>query len=224
MQWLVDLFVADSIAHALLILSVISAAGVALGNVKVSGVGLGVAGVLFSGLFFAHLGVTVNPDVIEFAREFGLVLFVYTIGMQVGPGFLASLRRQGLPLNLMALSVVLLGVLITIFICYAGIEVPVAVGLFSGATTNTPSLAAAQQALKSVKGVSDAVAQMPGLGYAVAYPFGVIGLILVMALTRVLFRIDLKKEVTALEQERVATAKRLETISLEVKNLSLIHI
>ncbi len=221
MDWLVELFVTDSVAHALLILSIVAAAGVALGNIKVSGVGLGIAGVLFSGLFFAHLGVRVNPDVVEFAREFGLVLFVYTIGMQVGPGFLASLRRQGLPLNLMALAVVVLGVVITILVSYAGIAVPVAVGLFSGATTNTPSLAAAQQALKSVEGTGDAMRQMPGLGYAIAYPFGVIGLILAIALTRLLFRIDLKKEVTALERERVATAGRLATINLEVKNPNL---
>ncbi len=221
MDWLVDLFVTDSVAHALLILSIVAAVGVALGNIKVSGVGLGIAGVLFSGLFFAHLGVKVNADVVEFAREFGLVLFVYTIGMQVGPGFLASLRRQGLPLNLMALAVVVLGVLITILVSYAGIAVPVAVGLFSGATTNTPSLAAAQQALKSVEGAGDAMRQMPGLGYAIAYPFGVIGLILAIVLTRLLFRIDLKKEEAALEQERVATAGRLATINLEVRNPNL---
>lgn len=221
MHWLVELFVTDSIAHALLVLSLVAAVGVAVGNIKVSGVGLGIAGVLFSGLFFAHLGVTVNSEVIEFAREFGLILFVYTIGMQVGPGFLASLRRQGLPLNLMALAVVVLGVVITVLVTYGGIAVPVAVGLFSGATTNTPSLAAAQQALKSVQGVSEATAKMPGLGYAIAYPFGVVGLILTIVLTRLLFRIDVKKEAAGLERERESTTGRLATINLEVKNPNL---
>ncbi len=114
MSWLTDLFTAETVAQSILILSLVAATGVLLGSFKIRKVGLGVSGVLFTGIAFAHFGFRINHDVMEFVREFGLILFVYTIGMQVGPGFFASLRKQGLPLNLMAGGVVLLGVLITL--------------------------------------------------------------------------------------------------------------
>ncbi|MCF7668369.1 MAG: hypothetical protein K9N48_01170, partial [Verrucomicrobia bacterium] len=120
MEWLIDLFQNESVAHAVLILSLVAATGFLLGSIRVYGISLGVAGVLFSGLIFGHLGFRINPQVMEFAREFGLILFVYTIGMQVGPGILASLRRQGLPLNIMAGSNVFLGVGIKIAFRYLG--------------------------------------------------------------------------------------------------------
>src|SRR5690606_4267576 len=158
--------------------------------IRIRGINLGIAGVLFSGLIFGHLygrfGLEggeieggLNAHVLHFAMEFGLILFVYTIGVQVGPGFLASLRKQGLPLNLMASSIVMLGAVITAGIHYLGeVETPAAVGLFSGATTNTPSLGAAQQALKDKLAEDPSVTpeqiaaqvRQPGLGYAVAYP------------------------------------------------------
>src|SRR4030042_2358223 len=189
MDWLVDLLAQESIARTLLIFSLVAVAGLSLGSLRVRGVGLGIAGVLFSGLLVGHLGVRIEPKITEFCREFGLILFVYTIGMQVGPGFLASLRRQGLALNLMAVAIVLLGTLITVFLIYSGIQAPIAVGLLSGATTNTPSLAAAQQALKTADAAADAAGRLPGVGYAIAYPFGVVVLILVIALTRLVFRV-----------------------------------
>jgi len=212
-------------AGAVLVLSIVAALGLALGAVKVRGVGLGIAGVLFVGLAFGHFGVHVEERTREFARELGLVLFVYSIGMQVGPGFLASLRRNGLRLNLLAASVVVLGAAVALVLRFAGgIEAPALVGLLSGATTNTPSLAAAQQALREA--IADpaaraAAAKLPGLGYAVAYPFGVLGIILVMLAVRAGFRISLRKETEDLEKARAAEAPPLARANLEVANPNL---
>jgi putative transport protein len=222
MAWLVDLFLKDSIAHALLILSLVTAFGLGIGNIRIFGISLGIAGVLFSGLIFGHFNITINHEVMEFAREFGLILFVFSIGLEVGPGFLASLRKQGLPLNIMAASVVLLGAIITILINIFGkVSMPVAVGLFSGGTTNTPSLAAAQQALKQLPGIDEATTQLPGLGYAIAYPFGVIGIILVMLAVRYAFRIDPAEEAQVIEKLKSKDRAPLSTINLEVNNPNL---
>jgi putative transport protein len=214
-----------SAAGAVLVLSIVAALGLALGAVRVRGVGLGIAGVLFVGLAFGHLGVHVEERTREFARELGLVLFVYSIGLQVGPGFLASLRRHGLRLNLLAASVVVLGAAVALVLRFAGgIEAPALVGLLSGATTNTPSLAAAQQALREA--IADPTARataskLPGLGYAVAYPFGVLGIILVMVGVRAAFRVSLHKEAEDLEKARAAEAPPLARANLEVANPNL---
>ncbi|HEX8372593.1 MAG TPA: putative transporter [Chthoniobacterales bacterium] len=195
MTWLIELTTGNSIAHAVIVLAVAAVLGLALGSIKIKGIGLGIAGVLFSGLILGHFGIRIDPKIIEFAREFGLILFVYTIGMQVGPGFFASLQKQGLPMNTMAASIVFLGAAITVAISkLGGVPMTAAVGLFSGATTNTPSLGAAQEAIRSVPNLAPDAAALPGLGYAVAYPFGIIGIILTMLLLRFVFKIDLKKE------------------------------
>src|SRR5690606_8276158 len=163
---------------------------------------------------FAHFGLGIDEHGLGFAREFGLILFVYSIGIQVGPGFVSSLRREGLPLNLMAGSIVLLGAVVAVVISFAGgVEMPVAVGLFSGATTNTPSLAAAQSALRDVAGYSEDMSKLPGLGYAVAYPFGIIGIILTMILVRVAFRVNV-----AAENEALLAAQQRETARLTRMN------
>jgi len=222
MNWITELLHGESVAHAMLVLSLVAVLGLALGQVRVAGIGLGIAGVLFAGLAFGHFGLTINHEVLEFCREFGLILFVYAIGLQVGPGFFSSLRKQGLALNLMAAAVVLLGVATTLFVSWAGkIPIPVAVGLFSGATTNTPSLAAAQQALKDAAsaGGTDASA-LPGLGYAVAYPFGVLGIILSMVLLRFVFRIKVAEEVARFQAAQ-GSAAPLETLHVEVRNQNL---
>ncbi len=219
MNWIIQLFQGDSVAHTVLIISAVAAVGLAIGTLKIKGIGLGIAGVLFSGLAFGHFGVTISAPVLDFAREFGLILFVYTIGMQVGPGFFASLRRQGLPLNLMAAAIVLLGAGLTIAIVkVGGVPMAAAVGLFSGATTNTPSLGAAQEAIKSLAHAAPDAAIMPGLGYAVAYPFGIIGIILSMLLLRAIFRIDLKKENADLLARQVASIPKLTNLTLIVTN------
>jgi putative transport protein len=215
----------ESAAGALLVFALVAALGLSLGALKVRGVGLGIAGVLFVGIAFGHIGVHVAERTREFARELGLVLFVYSIGLQVGPGFLASLRRHGLPLNLLAAAVVALGVLLSLGLHLAGaVEAPVLAGLLAGATTNTPSLAAAQQALAEALPTPEARAaasRLPGLGYAVAYPFGVLGVILAMILVRVVFRISLAKEAEELARRQADELPPLARANLEVANPNL---
>ena len=195
MSWLIALFNHDSVPHTLLIISLVVAIGLVLGRVSLAGIQLGIAGVLFSGLLFGHFQLTINTEVMHFLREFGLVLFVYAIGLQVGPSFVSSFFRYGLRLNGMAAAIVILGALISVLISSVGdIPVPVAVGLFSGATTNTPSLAAAQQVLSGIADIDSETLKMPGLGYAVAYPFGIAGIILAMLLNKRLFKVDIVDE------------------------------
>lgn len=222
MEWLKELFVGQSVAQALMILALVAGSGVLLGSFKIKGIGLGIAGVLFTGLLFGHFGFKINHEVLEFVREFGLVLFVYTIGMQVGPGFVASLRKQGLPLNLMAGAIVLLGALITVgIVIFGGVNMSVAVGLFAGGTTNTPALGAAQQALKNLPSVTEEMSQMPGLGYAVAYPFGVLGIILAMGVIRGMFRVSLSRETSEFTRRTQSSALPLGNLNLEVTNPEL---
>ncbi|NLC55883.1 MAG: putative transporter [Armatimonadetes bacterium] len=224
MPWVLELFRGESVAQAVIVLSLVAATGLAIGSIRLFGVGLGIAGVLFSGLVFGHFGLTINEAVQEFAREFGLILFVYSIGLHVGPGFIDSLRRQGLSLNLMAAAIVLGGAAVTVALIYlADLPVPVAAGLFSGATTNTPSLAAAQQALKDVPGYTPSMAALPGLGYAVAYPFGIIGIILTMLLVRVAFRVSIQREAAALKEQERATRPGGDVVRrhIQVKNPNL---
>ncbi len=226
LTFLTQLLDGRTVVGAILILAAVATLGLALGQLKVKGVSLGVAGVLFAGLAFAHFGVTIEGPALEFIREFGLVLFVYTIGLQVGPGFLASLKRNGLRLNLVAASVVAGGVILAVLLhVVVGLEVPAVVGVLSGATTNTPSLAAAQQALKELPGGPDGNARalaIPGLGYAVTYPLGVLGVILVMLVIRVALRIDLERERAALEHGAESEAPRLTRANLEVTNPNLV--
>ena len=215
----------ETAAGAVLVLSLVAALGLALGAVRIRGVGLGIAGVLFVGIAFSHFGVQVAERTREFVRELGLVLFVYSIGLQVGPGFLASLRRHGLRLNLLAAGVVVLGVLTALGLRFAGgVDAPVLVGLLAGATTNTPSLAAAQQALQEAlpdATARAAAAKLPGLGYAVAYPFGVLGVILVMVAVRLAFRISVAKETEDLARSQASEIPPLARANLEVTNPNL---
>lgn len=215
----------STVVGALVILLSVSALGLALGALKLRGVGLSTAGVLFVALFFGHFGAHVDEHVLEFARELGLILFVFSIGMQVGPGFFASLRRQGLRLNLLAVSVVALGVLLTLVAHWAGgVPLPAAVGLLAGATTNTPSLAAAQQALHEVAGAGGqaASASLPGLGYAVAYPFGVLGIILALVSLKAAFRVELPHEGRQLEHALKSDSPTPARVTLEVANPNLV--
>lgn len=223
-QWLVGLLQDNhSAAHSALLIALVAAMGLALGSIRFRGLGLGVAGVLFSGLVVGHLYgrhdlPALNEPVMEFVREFGLILFVYTIGVQVGPGFLASLRKNGLPLNLMAAAVVLLGALIVVGVHKLGrVPAPAAVGLFAGATTNTPSLGAAREALKGLN-ASDEIITQPGIAYAMAYPFGIIGIILSMLLIRMFFRIRPDAEARMFARQQEQQTPRLSTMNIEIKN------
>jgi len=221
MPWLREMIQGQSVAGAVLILAAVVASGLVFGSLRFKGLGLGIAGVLFAGLAAGRLGLSqsINEHVLDFMRDFGLVLFVYTIGVQVGPSFLASLRRAGLPLNLMAAAIVLLGAGLALAMHLAlRVPMPVVVGLLAGATTNTPSLAAARQALADVQAVD---VNITGVGYAVAYPFGIIGIILTMLLMRWLFRISLVKEEEHLKHTFKSAAPRVERMNLEVTNPNL---
>jgi putative transport protein len=222
MDWLFQLLTQDSVARTVILLGVAGAAGTALGRFRVFGVSLGVAGVLFAGLLLGYLKFAIDSHVLEFVREFGLIIFVYTLGLQIGPGFFGSLRARGLTLNAFAAAIVLLGGGLTAAWIVSGrLALPAAVGLLSGATTNTPSLAAAQQAFKQLGAVDD-TAVIQGLAYAVAYPFGIIGIILTMILVRVLFRINVKAEVAAAEQAQQPAQPKPATRNFEVRNANLV--
>ncbi len=224
MSFLIEFYNAlTPVAQASLILASVTALGLALGNIKVFGVSLEIAGVLFVGVIFGHFHFTVNHEMMDFAREFGLILFVYTIGIQVGPGFVSSLRKEGLKLNIMAAGIVALGVVMTLIVHFVGhVDAKAAVGLYSGGVTNTPSLAAASQAIRDLNVPNtEAAVKIPGLGYAIAYPFGVIGIILSMFLIRLIFRVDTTKEVEALHALQKAEGQALDAKNLEVTNPNL---
>lgn len=222
MMWLKDLLFGHSIAHTVLVISAVIALGVSIGHIRLFGISLGIGGVLFSGLAFGHFGLAVNPEILEFAREFGLILFVYTIGMQVGPSFFASFRKQGLKLNMLAAGVVLLGVTVALGLHYfAGLPIAVVVGLLSGAVTNTPGLGAAQQALRErLPDMLDS-SEVSGMAYAVAYPFGIIGIILSMIAMRLIFRISPQKEAEKYEQEQSPATAVPENYNIVVSNQRL---
>jgi putative transport protein len=222
MDWIIALFTQESVAHAVIALSIVIALGLGIGAIRVFGIKLGMAGVLFSGLALGHFGMEVNHEVLEFIREFGLILFVFAIGLMVGPGFLASFKRQGLSLNMLAATTVLLGSLITFALYkFASVPLPAAVGLLSGATTNTPSLAAAGQALRQFPDTTPEMLTQPGLAYAVAYPFGIIGTILAMIIVRLVFRINIGTETKALEDARKLDKREVHAVTLEVQNPNL---
>ena len=198
MEWLNSLFFGNEsfwgggVAHSVLILALVIALGIMLGKIKVAGISLGVTWILFVGILFSHFGMRLNEHLIHFMKEFGLILFVYSIGLQVGPGFFSSFKKGGVRLNLLATMVVCAGVLVTCGLyVITGLPVTTMVGILSGAVTNTPGLGAAQQAYSDMTGIdSPDIA----LGYAVAYPLGVIGIILSMMVLRRVFRIDFAKE------------------------------
>lgn len=195
MEWLYSLFLEHSALQAVVIISLISALGLGLGKVKIFGITLGVTFVFFAGILAGHLGLSVDSQMLNYAESFGLVIFVYALGLQVGPGFFASFRKEGVTLNMLAVAVVLLGTALCITATvFTGISLPDAVGILCGATTNTPALGAAQQTLKQLGMESNT----PALGCAVAYPLGVIGVILAVLLIRKLL---VRKEDLVLNQK-----------------------
>lgn len=216
MNWINDLLWGGGIGHSILLLSVVIAAGIQLGKIKIFGISLGITLVLFVGILLGHFGFTVNPHVLHFFKEFGLILFVYSVGMQVGPGFFSSFKKGGVTLNLLASGIVMAGVVTALIIHYVtGTPIPTMVGILSGAVTNTPGLGAAQQAYSDSFGTSD---ETIALGYAVAYPLGVIGIILSMVVIRYLFRVNFEQENKQLESEDGSHANQAKPISLVVKN------
>lgn len=216
MTWLSDLLWGSSVAHTILLFSGVIALGIMLGHVKIFGVSLGMTMVLFTGIFFSHFGFRVDHEILHFVKEFGLILFVYAIGLQVGPGFIGSLKKGGIKLNTLAVGIVLLGILTTISIhLFTGIPMNTMVGILSGAVTNTPGLGAAQNASESVSGIVD---PNIALGYAVAYPLGVVGIILSMILVRVFLKVNFDAENQELKIERETSGTSVTILSFKVTN------
>ena len=216
MDWINELIWGQGIGHSILILSVVIALGIQLGKIKVFGISLGITLVLFVGIVLGHFGITINPGVIHFFQEFGLILFVYSVGMQVGPGFFSSFKQGGVTLNMLACGIILLGVVTTVIIHFVtGIPMSTMVGILSGAVTNTPGLGAAQQAYSDMYGVAD---HTIATGYAVAYPLGVVGIILSTIIIRYAFKVSFQKENEQLEKEEAAHTHGAIPISLIVKN------
>lgn len=183
------------VAHSVLILSLVITIGIALGKVKVAGVSLGITWILFVGIIFGHFNMNLDEHLLHFLKEFGLILFVYSIGLQVGPGFFSAFKKGGLTLNMVAMTVVFSGVILAVVLHFvSGVPITTMVGILSGAVTNTPGLGAAQQANSDLNGVD---APEIALGYAVAYPLGVIGCILSLWGLRYILRVKLDKEETA---------------------------
>lgn len=217
-EWLATFANAHPVSNALMVLGLVAVCGLALGAVQFRGIGLGVAGVLFAGLFFGHIGLAIDPAMLDLMRDFGLVLFVYSIGMKIGVGFLGSLKKQGLTLNLLAVAIVLLGAALTVVaVKWGHVDMAAAAGLFTGGTTNTPALGAAQETLKSMGVVGDRGA-LPALGYAVSYPFGIVGIILSMLLLRSMLRVDMEREARSLRSEDEPQALSLERVNIVVEN------
>ncbi len=206
------------VAHSILILGLVIAFGIILGKVKVAGISLGVTGILFVGIAFGHFGMNINEHLLHFMKEFGLILFVYSVGLQVGPGFFSSFKQGGLRLNQLAILVVLFGVMTTIALHFiTGLPMTTMVGVMSGAVTNTPGLGAAQSAYQDISGGIDAVDI--ATGYAVAYPLGVIGAILTLLMLRYILRINKTQEETAVSGGNEKNQVR--RISIEISNPSV---
>jgi putative transport protein len=174
---------------------------------------------LFAGLLLGQGGLHIDQNILEFVRDFGLILFVYTVGLQVGPSFISSLKRHGLQLNILASGIVLLGGLMVVAYRFVfHFSLPTVAGLFSGATTNTPSLAAGQAALQNLNGLAPGSNDLLGMAYAVAYPFGVVGIILTMLLIQKIFRIDAKSPTEELDSASETDSQVLDAVDLEVTN------
>ncbi len=216
MGWLVELVTGTGIAHSILVLALVISMGLLLGKIKIFGISLGTTWILFFGIFLGHWGLEINELVLHFLREFGLILFIYSIGMQVGPSFFSSFKQGGITLNMLATGVVLLGV-VTAYVIHVVTDVPIAtmVGILSGAVTNTPGLGAAQQTYADMTGTTDPTI---ATAYAVAYPLGVVGIILSLIFFRYIFKINLQKEDQGLDDQNSSKLTEAQMFTLQVLN------
>ncbi len=215
-------FTEHPLTLTILMLSLASIIGLWIGQWRIGGVSLGIGGVLFGGILIGHFLMTqdihMNKEVLKFAQEFGLILFVYTVGVQVGPGFFSSLKSAGLKLNMLAAAIILLSGIITVIIYKSSnIPLPVILGILSGAVTNTPSLGAGGETLRTL-GENAAQIDMMGTGYAMAYPFAICGIFLVIWLVRVIFRINIDDEAAAIEAKQTKKSEALQTMNVLVHN------
>ena len=215
----------SDVALSTSLLALVAVLGLWLGNFKFRQVGLGIGGVLFGGIFVGHFvhhyGIALDFHTLQFVQEFGLILFVYSIGIQVGPGFFSSLRKSGLRLNALAALLVVLGCLVA-----AGLHklfdvpLPVILGIFSGAVTNTPSLGAGQQILSELGALPKGVSDM-GMAYAVAYPFGICGILLSMWVLRLVFRVDVDQEAKEFDRQTGLAGRNVATMNVALRNANL---
>ena len=222
MNWLQDLLTnPNSIAHIVALYAFVIAAGVLLGKIKFFGISLGVTFVLFVGIMVGHFGFTGNPAILSFIQDFGLILFVFCIGLQVGPSFFSSFKKGGITMNLLAVGIVMLNIAVALALYYAlqgRVEMPMMVGILCGAVTNTPGLGAANEALQQLSYNGPEIV----MGYACAYPLGVMGIILSMIVIRYLCRVDMNREAEEIQQEEEANPHlKPYTISLKVQNEAL---
>lgn len=222
MNWLFELHETQPVAHAIGALAFVCVIGMAFGSIKFRGIGLGTAGVLFAGILVGHFGNPVDHPTLEFVKEFGLVLFVFTIGLQLGPGFFAALRQQGVKMNLLAFVIVGLGAIGAPLAGWlAGFDPAAVLGIFSGATTNTPSLGAGSQTLGGMPGVTGDQLALPALAYAVTYPTAIVGIIGTLLLLKQIFRIDPVAEAARFSDRNRRHTDPLERRTLVVTNPNL---
>jgi len=216
MNWLNSLFFGTGVPHSIFVLTLAIACGIFLSHrLKFKGITLGITWILFCAIAFSHFGMHLDPMVENFAKDFGLILFVYSIGLQVGPSFFSSFGKGGIKLNLLAMSIVLLGCVTAYLIhLFSGVDIATMTGVLFGAVTNTPGLGAAQQAYADITGVSNATIAS---GYAMAYPLGVVGIIVVILAMRWIFRIKLDKEEARVQSES-AVQKEIEYIDILLTN------
>ena len=216
-MWFYNLFMGTGVAHSVLLIALTIAFGLALSRVKIAGISLGVTWVLFVGILASHFGLVLDPETSHFVKEFGLILFIYSIGMQVGPGFFSSFKQGGVSLNILATSLVLLGS-ITAFVIHVitGESLEAMIGVLYGAVTNTPGLGAAQQTFSDMNnGETNSIFAQ---GYAVAYPLGVVGIILSIILTRYIFKINFEKEQELYNKNNFSEDSQVRGVTLTVTN------
>ncbi len=216
MDWLNELVFGTGIAHSMFVFALVISIGITLGRIKIFGVSLGITWILFVGIAFGHFGLNIDPTILHFMKEFGLIIFIYSIGMQVGPSFFSSFKKGGVTLNLLAVSIIILGGA-TAYLLHLATNLPLStmVGILSGAVTNTPGLGAAQQTLFDTTGVTDPTISM---GYAVAYPLGVVGVIVSLILFRHIFKINLATEAKELESLDDSKYTEAQMFSLKISN------
>lgn len=221
MNWLESLlWDPASVAHIVCLYAFVISLGVLLGKIKFFGVSLGVTFVLFTGILMGHFGFTGEIHILHFLREFGLILFVFCIGLQVGPSFFSSFKKGGMTLNLLAVGIVLLNIVVTLaiyFLANGRVELPMMIGILYGAVTNTPGLGAAQEALNQLNYTGEPIA----LGYACAYPLGVVGIIGSIIAIRYIFRISFAKEEEQIKTQDADTKHKPHNMHLEVRNESI---
>src|ERR1700741_3972448 len=215
MSWLFDLYKTQPVAHAIFVLAFVCLAGMAFGSLKFRGIGLGTSGVLFAGILAGHFGEAVDHHTLDFVKEFGLILFVFTIGLQLGPGFFAALRQQGVRMNALAAVIVTLGAVSAPLIGWlSGFDAAAVLGIFSGASTNTPSLT-------TLPGIAPDRLPLPALAYAVTYPTAIVGIIGMLLLLKQIFLIDPAREAADFAAKNRRRVEPLERRTLVVTNPNL---